>query len=442
MKELEKIKSGNEPGAANEATQSGEVIKPGTEGISRRNFLGVGSTALATGALAGLTAHAQEVQDTRKAEKDTSASNPGQENKTLLDENPSSNMPPPTDDGDIGPVWYSFDLVHKRVQEGGWTHEVNSTVLPTSKDLAGVNMRLTVGSFRELHWHTADEWAIMLNGNARVTVMNPDGTMFIDDVGKGDLWLFPAGFPHSIQGLQSDGCEFLLVFDEGNFTEDGTFLLSETIAHTPRNILAKNFGLDKETIAKVVKKEQLYIFPAALPQSLAQDKAAIGGRRVESPIQYTFKMSTMPPTKKTPGGEVRIVDSHNFPVSKNIAAALVTLKPGALRELHWHPNANEWQFWLAGKGRMTIVMNEGRARTMDFNANDVGFVPRVATHYIENTGNTDVIFLEMFKADQFVDVSLNNWLRRVPPEAVTAHMNLNREQIAKIPSEKELIIGG
>jgi oxalate decarboxylase len=439
MSETNETRSSTE---VNNKTSEPQEDKTRTEGLSRRTFLGVGSAGLATATFAALTAHAQEVQDTRKAEKDTSASNPGQENKPLLDENPSSNTPPPTDHGDIGPVWYSFDLVHKRVQEGGWTHEVNSTVLPTSKDLAGVNMRLTVGSFRELHWHTADEWAIMLNGNARVTVMNPDGTMFIDDVGKGDLWLFPAGFPHSIQGLQSDGCEFLLVFDEGNFTEDGTFLLSETIAHTPRNILAKNFGLDKETIAKVVKKEQLYIFPAALPQSLAQDKAAIGGRRVESPIQYTFKMSTMPPTKKTPGGEVRIVDSHNFPVSKNIAAALVTLKPGALRELHWHPNANEWQFWLAGKGRMTIVMNEGRARTMDFNANDVGFVPRVATHYIENTGNTDVIFLEMFKADQFVDVSLNNWLRRVPPEAVTAHMNLNREQIAKIPSEKELIIGG
>src|SRR5437764_8860140 len=121
-------------------------------------------------------------------------------------------MPPPTDHGDIGPVWYSFDLVHKRVEEGGWTHEVNSNVLPTSKDLAGVNMRLTAGSFRELHWHTADEWAIMLNGNARVTVMNPDGTMFIDDVSKGDLWLFPAGFPHSIQGLRPNGCEFLLVW--------------------------------------------------------------------------------------------------------------------------------------------------------------------------------------------------------------------------------------
>jgi oxalate decarboxylase len=408
---------------------------------SRRSFLGMSSVALATAAFAGLAANAQEEAGTQKAERDHSSSDPGQENKPLLEENPSSNMPPPTDQGDIGPIWYSFNLVHKRVQQGGWTHEVNQRVLPTSRDLAGVNMRLTAGSFRELHWHTADEWAIMLYGNARVTVMNPDGTMFIDDVGKGDLWLFPAGFPHSIQGLGPDGCEFLLVFDEGNFSEDGTFLLSEFVAHTPRNVLMKNFGLGKDAIAKL-PKEELYIFPAALPLSLAQDKAAVGGRRVESPIQYTFKMSAMTPTRKTPGGEVRIVDSRNFPVSKNVASALVTLKPGALRELHWHPNASEWQFWIAGKGRMTVVMNEGRARTMDFNANDVGLVPRVAGHYIENTGDTDATFLEMFKADQFIDISLNNWLRRVPPEAVSAHLNLDQELIAKIPAEKELVIPG
>jgi oxalate decarboxylase len=441
MKEFEKGTIDSEPGAVNQVTQGGAVHEPSTEGVLRRNFLGISPTALATAALVGLAAHAQETQDTRKAEKDASVSDPAQENKPLLEENPNSNMPPATDHGDIGPVWYSFDLVHKRVQEGGWTHEVNSKVLPSSTDLTGVNMRITAGSFRELHWHTADEWAIMLYGKARVTLMNPDGTMFIDDVSKGDLWLFPAGFPHSIQGLEPDGCEFLLVFDQGDFSEDGTFLLSETVAHTPRDILAKNFGIDKNALARL-PKDELYIFPAGLPRSLAQDKAAIGGRRVESPFQYTFKMEAMAPTRKTPGGEVRIVDSSNFPVSKNIAAGLVTLKPGALRELHWHPNASEWQFWLAGKGRMTITMNGGRARTMDFNANDVGFVPRVATHYIENTGKTDVVFLEMFKADRFVDVSLNNWIRRLPPEAVTAHLNLGPELIAKIPSEKELVIAG
>ena len=79
---------------------------------------------------------------------------------------------------------------------------------------------------------------------------------------------------------------------------------------------------------------------------------------------------------------------------------------------------------------------------MDFNANDVGFVPRVAGHYIENTGDSDCTFLEMFKADQFVDISLNNWLRRVPPEAVASHLNLDAAQIAKIPAEKELVIEG
>jgi oxalate decarboxylase len=411
------------------------------EGISRRSFLGAGSAALATVAVAGLAAQAQTREDTAKVESDHTSSDPGPENRVLLDENPDTNTPPPTDHGDIGPVWYSFDLARKRVEEGGWTHQVTQRELPSSTDIAGVNMRLTAGSFRELHWHTADEWAFMEYGNARVSVLNPDGTMFIDDVGEGDLWFFPAGFPHSIQGLGPDGCQFLLVFTEGFFSEDNTFLLSEFVAHTPPDVLMKNSRLSQSDIAKL-PNEQLYIFPASLPRSLSEDRAAIGGSSVQAPQQYTFKMQAMAPTKKTAGGEVRVVDSRNFPVSTSVAAGLVTLKPGGIRELHWHPNASEWQFWLSGKGRMTIVMPEGRARTMDFKANDVGFVPAVAGHYIENTGKTDVVFLEMFKANQFIDFSLNNWIRRMPAEMATSHMNLDETALAKIPSEKEDIMAG
>ena len=360
----------------------------------------------------------------------------------LLAENPNSNTPPPTDNGDIGPIWYSFDLARKRVEEGGWTHQVTQRELPPSTEISGVNMRLTRGSFRELHWHTADEWAIMLTGNARVTVLNPDGTIFIDDVGKGDLWYFPRGFPHSIQGLgPGDGCEFLLVFDEGLFSEDNTFLISAWVAHTPPEILTKNSNLSRSAIQKL-PKDELYIFPAGLPRSLAEDKAAVGGKSVESQIQYTFKMSGMAPTIKTAGGEIHVVDSHRFPASKNIAAALVTIRPGGMRELHWHPNASEWQFYLAGKGRMTVFMPPEKARTMDFNANDVGYVPPVAGHYIENTGNTDLVFLEMFKAEQYMDISLNNWIRHLPPEMVTAHLNIDEATIRKIPQEKRGVIAG
>ena len=230
-----------------------------SEHPSRRSFLGMGSIAVAAAAFAGLSANAQDKASTQKAEHDHSSSDPGPENKPLLDLNPNSNTPPPTDHGDVVPVWYSFDLVKKRVEEGGWTHEVTERVLPSSKDIAGVQMRLTAGSYREMHWHTADEWAYVLYGNARVTVMQPDGDMFIGDVGEGDLWIFPAGHPHSIQGLGPDGTEFLLVFNQGMFSEDGTMLLSEWIAHTPPEVLAKNTGLDKSVFDSNARSATLHL---------------------------------------------------------------------------------------------------------------------------------------------------------------------------------------
>jgi oxalate decarboxylase len=408
-----------------------------TEHPARRTFLGMGSAAMAVAA--GLTAKAQTRTSTRRAEHDNSSSNPGQENKALLALNPNSNNPPPTDHGDVGPIWYSFDLVKKRMEEGGWTHEVTERVLPSSKEIAGVNMRLTAGSYRELHWNTADEWAYVLYGNARVTVMNPDGTMFIGEVSEGDLWIFPAGYPHSIQGLGPDGTEFLLVFNEGSFSEDGTMLLSEWLAHTPPEVLAKNTGLDA-SVFKNMPAAPLYIFPGNLPKALAEDKAEIGGAQVASPYQYTFHMKSMEPTKSSAGGSARVVDSRNFPVSRHIAAALVTVKPGGMRELHWHPNAAEWQFWISGKGRMTVFFPVDNARTMDFNPNDVGYVPSNAPHYIENTGDTDLVFLETFAATEFMDVSLNQWLTRLPSEMLRAHLNIDKATAMKIPREKLAVI--
>jgi oxalate decarboxylase len=409
------------------------------ESRSRRSFLGASSVALAAAAFAGLTANAQDKASTQKAEHDHSSSDPGPENKALLAENPASNTPPPTDHGDVVPLWYSFDLVKKRVEEGGWTHEVTERVLPSSKDISGVQMRLTAGSYREMHWHTADEWAYVLYGNARVTVMQPDGDMFIGDVSEGDLWLFPAGHPHSIQGLGPDGTEFLLVFNQGMFSEDGTMLLSETVAHIPTEVLVKNTGLDKSVFAQT-PGAPLYIFPGNLPNSLEQDKAEIGGQQVAAKQQYTFRLRSMKPTAASEAGEVRIVDSRNFPVAKKVAGALLIIKPGHMRELHWHPNAAEWQYWISGKGRMTVFFPVDNAKTMDFNTDDVGYVPSNAPHYIENTGDTDLVVLELFAADEFLDVSMNQWLRRVPSEMLKAHLNIDKQTAAKIPAEKLFLV--
>jgi oxalate decarboxylase len=404
--------------------------------VSRRMF--VGAAALAGAGFLSASTVAQTRKEQIAGRQGNSTSDPGPENKTLLGENPNSNTPPFTDHGNPGPIWFSFDLAPKRIQAGGWTHQVTQRELPPSKDLAGVNMRLTAGSFRELHWHTANEWAIMLTGKARISIMQPDGKMFIDDVEAGDLWYFPAGFPHSIQGLEGDGCEFLLVFDEGAFSEDDTFLLSEFVAHTSPEMIQKNMGWSRQEFDQLPSTE-LYIFEAPLPGSLAEDKRFLGAN-LETENKYTFKMASMPPTQKTAGGETRVVDSTNFPVATNIAAAMVTIKPGGMREMHWHPNVSEWQYWIKGKGLMTVVTTAAKARTMDFNANDVGYVPTMAGHSIENTGTEDLVFLEMFKTNRYSDVSLNQWIARMPDKMAQAHLKLATSDIRRAPQGRNDVL--
>jgi len=410
--------------------------------LSRRGFLGVGSAALAAvaGGLSVSSALAQEGQQAGNARTDRSATDPGPANNPLDAQNPDSGWPPATDSKSLVQTFkYPFSFANKRTYKGGWSREVTVRELAVSKTLAGVNMRLTAGGVRELHWHTADEWAIVLYGTARITAIDRDGKSFVADVKKNDLWYFPSGIPHSIQGLEPDGTEFMLVFDDGNFSESETVLLSDSMAHLPSAVLSKNFGV-AEAALKNVPKQELFIFQTAVPGALEADQRAAAGALGKSTSDFAFRTMEMPPTKRTKGGEVRIVDSSTFKASTNVAMALVTVHPGGMRELHWHPNADEWQYYIAGKGRMTVVSTGNRARTMDFQMGDVAYVEKTLLHYIENTGDTDLIFLEMFKSSFYQDLSLSEWLAHTPPELVMAHLNIDRATLDAIPRDELVIV--
>src|SRR5437763_482605 len=132
---------------------------------------------------------------------------------------------------------------------------------------------------------------------------------------------------------------------------------------------------------------------------------------------FSYRLLAQEPLK-TSGGTVRIVDSSNFPAASTIAAALVEVEPGAMREMHWYPTNDEWQYYIEGSGPMTVFASEGKARTFDYQAGDVGYVPFAMGHYVENTGDTVLRFLEMFKSPRFADVSLNQWMPLTPPDAV------------------------
>jgi oxalate decarboxylase len=418
--------------------------------FSRRKFLESGSAAIAAaGMLASAAAAQGEKQpypsnDERKpypTKDDRSSSAPGPGNAEIDAQNPDSFLPPQSDAGGVQAFKYPFGIAHKRMQEGGWSREVTVRELPVSKTIAGVDMRLTAGGIRELHWHTAGEWAIMLYGNARITGLDSEGKSFVDDVGEGDLWYFPTGIPHSIQGLKPDGAEFLLVFDDGNFSEYETVLLTDWMAHTPKDVLAQNFGINEQSLKKLVGKEK-FIFQAAVPGPLDADRKATAGTLGLSPIDFSFRTSKLPINKRTKGGEVRIVDSTKFKISTTVAAAIVTVHPGGIRELHWHQNADEWQYFMSGKGRMTVFATGGRARTMDFQAGDVGYIQKTLPHFIQNAGTSDLKFLEMFKSNIYQDLSLSQWLTHTPPDLVIAHLGIDRATLDALPKDELVVMPG
>ncbi|KAL2834095.1 Bicupin, oxalate decarboxylase/oxidase [Aspergillus pseudoustus] len=342
----------------------------------------------------------------------------GPRNKDRERQNPDMVRPPSTDHGNMPNMRWSFADSHVRIEEGGWTRQTTVRELPTSKELAGVNMRLDEGVIRELHWHREAEWAYVLSGRVRVTGIDLEGGSFIDDLEEGDLWYFPSGHPHSLQGLSPNGTEFLLIFDDGNFSEESTFLLTGWMAHTPKSVLAENFRLKPHLFENIPTSEK-YIFRGSTPSSIPSERPPAFH---PSKQRFTHKMLAQTPIHST-GGDVRITDSSNFPISKTVAAAHLTIQPGALREMHWHPNADEWSFFIRGRARVTIFAAEGNARTFDYVAGDVGIVPKNMGHFIENLSDEEEVeVLEIFRADRFRDFSLLQWLGETPRRMVAEHL--------------------
>ncbi|MTI33142.1 oxalate decarboxylase family bicupin [Xanthovirga aplysinae] len=350
-------------------------------------------------------------------------------------ENPDMLIPPVTDAGNVPNLKFSFSDTHMNLYHGGWSREVTQRELPIATTLAGVNMRLKPGGVRELHWHKEAEWAYMLQGKARISAVDQEGHNFVDDVEEGELWYFPPGIPHSIQGME-EGCEFLLVFDDGSFSESHTFNISDWLAHTPKDVLATNFGLEIKDFEQLAEKRK-FIFQSEVPPGI--ESQTIKGPKGFPPEGFSFNLMAQKAIK-TSGGCARIVDSTNFPISKTIAAALVEIEPGGIREMHWHPNNDEWQYFIKGKGRMTVFASAETARTFNYNPGDVGYVPFAFGHYIQNTGDEKLVFLEMFKSNRFADISLNQWMALSPKEVVKDNIDASPALMAALRKEKWPIV--
>jgi oxalate decarboxylase len=306
---------------------------------------------------------------------------------------------------------FALGAVTPKSWDGGWAKEATVVQFPVSEKLAGVLMSLSPGGLRELHWHAnAAEWAYVLKGQCRVTTIDPKGHSQIVDFGPGDVWYFPRGFGHSIQGIGTQDCLFVLVFDNGYFSEFGTFSITDWIGHTPPEVLAKNFGVPAQAFANFPKSE-VYIAKGPVPRPLPSDPAA--GSLNSGALTHRYQLLAQRP-ESYPGGTNRLVSQREFPISVTVTGALMRIKPGGMRELHWHPNADEWQYYISGRARMSVFGSHGRVRMEQFAAGDVGYVPQGYGHYIENAGSEDLELLIVLNNGTYESISLSAWIAANP----------------------------
>lgn len=343
------------------------------------------------------------------------------------------------DKNELPAIRFPMEAQKGKVDPGGSAKEATVAEFPISKGLAGVSMRLKPGGIRELHWHAnAAEWAYMVSGRARITIIDPAGSWETVDLGPGDVWFFPRGHGHSITGLGPGECHFILVFDNGAFSEFGTFSITDWVAHTPPEVLSKNLGVPAATFATFPKKE-VYIVQGPVPPALPAQPPA--GSQKSPPLTHKYQLEAQQPYVHE-GGDLRLVSVNEFPISTTMTGALMTLKPKGLRELHWHPNADEWQYYLSGKARMTVFGSGGRARTADFGPGDVGYAPQGMGHYIENIGDDDCRLLLVFNAPTYQEISISSWLASNPRQLVAANFGVPESVIAKFPTKRVFMAGG
>ena len=325
---------------------------------------------------------------------------------------------------------YDMEAGQGWVGPGGSAKEQNADQLPVATTISGVSMCLNPGGLRELHWHAiAAEWGYVVRGNVRTTVISPSGEAGQDDFGPGDVWFFPKGHGHSIQCLGSDEAHFILGFDSGHFSEFGTFSITDWIGHTPPNVLSRNLGLPESAFAKFPKNE-VYIAAGKVPPAEQEPLRQIDPSANQFPHKYHLGAA---PALEFTGGELRIVSQKEFPIQDSMSGATMLIKPGGLREMHWHPNADEWQFYISGRAKVTIFGAHGRTKTAELSPGQVAFIRQGFGHFIEQLGDEPTKVLLVFNSPVYQEINISTWLAANPAYLLVDNFGITKEMVEELP---------
>jgi oxalate decarboxylase len=154
---------------------------------------------------------------------------------------------------------------------------------------------------------------------------------------------------------------------------------------------------------------------------------------------HKYRLDMQPP-RTFAGGREYIVSSKEFPIQTTLTAVKMDLQPGALRELHWHPHADEWQFYVRGRARVGVFGSHGRTRIEEFGANDVGFIQQGYGHYVEQVGDEPTEIIILFNSGVYEEISLANWLGGNPVSLLETNFGIPRSVIDQLPKRETGIL--
>src|ERR1700704_518844 len=348
-----------------------------------------------------------------------------------------NNVPDPDLSGkDLPTFKFALEKSEGKVIGNSSGKEATVAQLPISKGIAGVSMRIEPGAMRELHWHaTAAEWAFVIEGRVRTTVIDPHGNAETNDFDPGDIWYFPRGHGHMLECVGDRPCHFILIFDNGYFSEFGTFSITDWIGHTPKALLAKNFGLP-ESAFEGFPKDEVYFARGVVPPE--QQPIPLQGRKLPAQT-HKFELLEQAPHALYKGGREWRVDSTRFPISKTITGVVLDLEPGALRELHWHPTADEWQYLIEGEISVTMFGSGGRYRTETMEKGDVGYLPQGYGHSIENAGDKPCRVLIGLNTGVYEAIDLSQWIAGNPSDVLATNFGKPAALFEKFPRKDVFI---
>jgi oxalate decarboxylase len=343
----------------------------------------------------------------------------------------------PRKTGDAVTFTASLDKGPIKATSGGWAREITTRGLPIATDIAGAHLFINAGGSREMHWHNSAEWAYVVDGHCQVTVVDPEGVAEIVNLGPGDLWYFPKGHSHAIQTLGATPCHAILAFDDGLYSEHGTFGISDLMSRYDAQIWSQAFGVPADAFGRDPAAETYIMQGDVLPLDGPQARAA---RELDHSRTHRFALMAQKPRISTAGGTLRIASSKEFPMSTTITGIVLTLKPGAMHEPHWHPNANEWHYVLKGKTRVTLFAPDKRVATAELSAGDCAYIPRNAGHSIQNIGSDEAQIIAVLDSGVFQEITLSDWIAKAPRHLLANNFGVPEASLASFVRKKMVIV--